>query len=288
MINECFDQHLDNLIFGSIWLIISLIWNLFTFVIHREHSVVLHCVIGILIPVKIAPGLSLFICYLPSLYTWLTWPAYAFIGIIEVITSVADIGIFYFISIGMGIRDLPQAQIQIKAMILSISLSYLISSLVYTFLLIGTLLSVFYFQLIYSWFLFSTLHTVSEVRDTNSAASSKQIKILDKVSGCVFVYCQLSSGLSCVLVLSLYFDWGIRFLGYWNKGIQACVLIRILYIVRSRLRAGYTHDFLQEPRSVRPGILQASLGFLDYPISYPGCLVINPDYPHNLTFGYLL
>lgn len=288
MINECFDQYLDNLIFASIWLIVSFIWNLVTFVIHRKHSVVLHCVISVLILIKITPALSIFICYLKSFYSWLSWPVYACIGIIEVIYFVADIGMFYFISIGMGICDLQQVQLQIKPTIISIFLSYVIGSLNYTFLIIGTFSSIFFFQLIYFSFLSSTLITVSEVRDTNRPASSKQIKILYKVTQWVFIYCQVSSGYSCILFLNLYFGWEIRFLSYWNKGIQILILIKILYIIRSRLRAGYTHDYLQEPPSLTPGILQATLNFSDYPISPPGCLVINPDYPNNLAFGYLL
>lgn len=288
MFNQCLEQNIPQFSFALAWLIVSFIWNLLIFVIRNRHSVILHGIISLFIAIKVTPALIPALCYLQSLYSWLYWPVYISQGIAEIAYSAADIGIFFFISIGIGLVDMREARLQVKPMIFCTGMSYFVCALLYVFVMVGSVFSVFLYQLVYLCYLYIVLYTVAEVRDANNAVSAKQIKILNKVTGCVFVYCQWTSGYYCVLFYYLVFNLQIWYLDLWVKGIQFVVLVRLLYVIRPRLNSGYIHDFIIEPLVARAGMLQATLNGSDNLIQPPGCLVVLPDYPSTLFYGHIL
>lgn len=288
MFSECLEHNLAQVCFAFAWFIVSFVWNFLTFIIHKRHSVILHGIIGIFILIKVTPALIPIMCYLQSLYSWLYLPMYICEGIVIVAFSAAEIGIFFFISIGIGVLDMRQVQLQVKPMLLCIGLSYIVSASLYIFLTIGSALSVILYQIVYICYLYIVLYTVAQVRDTNNPVSAKQIKILHKVTTCVFVYCQCTSGYFCVLFIDYYFNLQMKYLDLWIKGLQFIILVKLLYVIRPRLNSGYTHDFIIEPLLARAGMLQATLSNSNNPIQPPGCLVVISEYPSTLFYGHIL
>ena len=115
---ECFSLYKDDTAIAGIWIIISFLWILTTFITNKSHSVSLHLVLVCLLIPKLLPALYLIFCELKSDSIFLKIIFFVAEGLIFTIKFASAHATFFFTSIGLGYLPFSSIFIRFKIALL--------------------------------------------------------------------------------------------------------------------------------------------------------------------------